>query len=228
METFVINLDRRPDRLASITRALDDRGLSFTRVSAVDAASPEFIVNDKLTQRPFGAIWASHIKAYESFLQSSHDYAFILEDDAAFQSGRDWKRFLRALPDAMRKSDLQYLQIGFITEQYKPRRMPDWLDRARQKKQSQSFRLRSGSFDDRVVLWSSRAGSHAYVISRPLAETVREFNSPPWLAPDGFFGYLAQAQGVFQLHRMGRVATSLIDQASRLPGSDLVDSDAIV
>jgi GR25 family glycosyltransferase involved in LPS biosynthesis len=228
VETFVINLDRRQDRLDSITHSLALRGLPFTRVSAVDAANPDFVVDDRLTQRPFGAIWASHVKAYETFLNTDANYALILEDDAHFRSGLDWQPLIQSLPHAMDESQLHYLQIGFITEQYKPRRMPNWLDEARQKRRAQHFPVQLGPSTETVILWSSRAGSHAYVISRYLAEVVTDFNSPPWLAPDGFYGYLAQAQGVFNIHRMGRLATSLIDQASRVPGSVAVDSDAVV
>jgi glycosyl transferase, family 25 len=36
MQVYVINLDRRPDRLAEISQRLDALGLTFTRVPAVD------------------------------------------------------------------------------------------------------------------------------------------------------------------------------------------------
>ena len=41
--TYVVNLDRRADRLAAVTKQLGRVGVEFERFSAVDAASPDFL-----------------------------------------------------------------------------------------------------------------------------------------------------------------------------------------
>ena len=79
---FVINLDRRPDRLASITTALGRIGLHFERVVAIDAKNlplPEYAC------RALGvgeqACLMSHHRALERFLASDAVATLILEDD---------------------------------------------------------------------------------------------------------------------------------------------------
>jgi glycosyl transferase family 25 len=94
MKIYLINLARRPDRLAAMTRALDAAGLTFTRIEAVDAHSVDpawldaaFTAFGPLGPVPSGdkACTLSHFKAYEHFLSSpeaaSASHAVILEDD---------------------------------------------------------------------------------------------------------------------------------------------------
>ena len=90
---FVINLDRRPDRLHSIAGELGRLGLEATRVPAIDALS---VADDELNrrvnfcgglrlrslQRAEAACTLSHLRAMETFLSNSDaPAALILEDD---------------------------------------------------------------------------------------------------------------------------------------------------
>lgn len=94
LPVFVINLDRRPDRMRSITANLDRLGLKAHRIPAVDARTvTDEELNERVSldgffraiefDRGAGACVLSHLRALDTF-QSSSDApaALILEDDA--------------------------------------------------------------------------------------------------------------------------------------------------
>lgn len=103
---YVINLDRRPDRLRAITDDLGRMGLEAERVPAVDAATVTSAalrerVNIDFQVRKMGrgseANVLSHCRALETFLRTSSPVALILEDDAepaedlpSFLDSVDW------------------------------------------------------------------------------------------------------------------------------------------
>jgi len=88
MRVYLINLARRPDRLAAMSgRAA---GLDLARVEAVDAASADpgaldrwFAPNGPLGEIPKGdkACLLSHRAAWEQFLAAGDAHAVFLEDD---------------------------------------------------------------------------------------------------------------------------------------------------
>ncbi|NKX44720.1 glycosyltransferase family 25 protein [Roseicyclus persicicus] len=87
---YVINLDRRPDRLERIGAHLAARGVAFHRQPACDAqAVPEpEIAAVVRTHGPLGqlglgdrACTVSHTRAWEAFLASDAAHALFLEDD---------------------------------------------------------------------------------------------------------------------------------------------------
>ena len=78
---YVINLDRRPDRLAIVTDNLDRIGLSFTRIRAIDGQTLD---SDPATRRMGAghvACCRSHYKAMAALLETGAPAALILEDD---------------------------------------------------------------------------------------------------------------------------------------------------
>jgi glycosyl transferase family 25 len=80
MQIFLINLDRRPDRLASMRAQLDYHKLSFVRIAAVDgaaypAAGPGQLQNSQI------ACHRSHRLCWKQLAESGEPYALILEDD---------------------------------------------------------------------------------------------------------------------------------------------------
>ena len=91
---FVINLDRRPDRLRSIAANLDQIGLKANRIPAVDARTvTDEELNERVSlngsfrsiklDRGAGACVLSHLQAFDMFLSDSEaPAALILEDDA--------------------------------------------------------------------------------------------------------------------------------------------------
>jgi len=87
---YVINLDRRPDRLARIGAHLAERGVRFHRQPACDAATvPEAeIARIVRASGPLGrlglgdrACTVSHTRAWAAFLETSASHALFVEDD---------------------------------------------------------------------------------------------------------------------------------------------------
>ena len=93
LQTWVINLDRAPERLARIASQLQRLGLHYTRLAAVDARAltPEQhgALDEAAYRRKHGmapmlgelGCYLSHVQAMRLFLAGEEDFALILEDD---------------------------------------------------------------------------------------------------------------------------------------------------
>ena len=93
LQTWVINLDRAPDRLARISTQLQALALPFERLAAVDARAlkPEQMaaLDGAAYRRKHGmtpalgelGCYLSHVEAMRQFLLSEARFALILEDD---------------------------------------------------------------------------------------------------------------------------------------------------
>jgi glycosyl transferase, family 25 len=93
LHTWVINLDRAPERLARITAQLQALQLGFTRLPAVDAraltAEQKAALDEPAYRRKHGmtpvlgelGCYLSHLQAMQLFLASSATHALVLEDD---------------------------------------------------------------------------------------------------------------------------------------------------
>ncbi|MHA3913373.1 glycosyltransferase family 25 protein [Halovulum sp. GXIMD14793] len=103
---FVINLDRRTDRLAAVSDMLDEMGVSWTRVSAVDASqmSDEDLAEQIPAADPIVFVsnaakgcFLSHISIWKRLVDSDQLAAVVVEDDvwldpalAAIVARADW------------------------------------------------------------------------------------------------------------------------------------------
>ena len=93
LSTWVINLDRAPERLARIDEQLQRSGLPYTRLAAVDARhlSPEqrAELDEPAYRRKHGmspvlgelGCYLSHVMAMHRFLATPAAFALVLEDD---------------------------------------------------------------------------------------------------------------------------------------------------
>ena len=93
LKTFVINLERRKDRLQFVKEQLDQLGIDFDRISAIDGntltAQQENIVNQQKfaleckRQVVKGEIGCalSHRAVWQKMVEENIPYALILEDD---------------------------------------------------------------------------------------------------------------------------------------------------
>lgn len=93
LSTWVINLDRAPERLARIRAQLTGLGLPFTRLPAVDAQrllpAQRAQLDDSTYQRRHGmtpvlgelGCYLSHVAVMNAFLASPARFALVLEDD---------------------------------------------------------------------------------------------------------------------------------------------------
>ena len=92
-QTWVINLDRAPERLARITAQLGRLGLPFHRLAAVDARSmtdqQRALLDEPAYRRKHGmspvlgelGCYLSHVQVMRAFLASDAEFALVLEDD---------------------------------------------------------------------------------------------------------------------------------------------------
>lgn len=87
MKCLVINLDRSPDRLATIAAEFARIGIPFERVAAVDARNDHlnFPAPPHLTG-PEIACFLSHRKCWQLIADGADQYGAVFEDDAAFKS----------------------------------------------------------------------------------------------------------------------------------------------
>ncbi len=93
VQTWVINLDRAPDRLARVREQLERLGLPFTRLPAVDARAltpaQRALLDEPAFHRRHGmtpllgelGCYLSHIEVMRAFLASGAEAALVLEDD---------------------------------------------------------------------------------------------------------------------------------------------------
>jgi glycosyl transferase, family 25 len=124
MKAFVINLDRRPDRLAKITWALGSIDLEFQRVSAVDGRE----LHLKEHVRPWmawlyegfsypltGAVgcYLSHLKIWRNIINEDIDQAMVLEDDVLLHR---WDKDILRINLGSYEIDL--LRIGLGEQRY--------------------------------------------------------------------------------------------------------------
>ena len=96
MRIILINLARRPDRLAAMTQKAAALGLHLDRLNALDAAQMQLPGEYFDDQGPLGEIprgdkccTLSHRMAWEQFVASGEDYAAILEDDVILTPSAD-------------------------------------------------------------------------------------------------------------------------------------------
>lgn len=96
MRIYLINLERRPDRLATMTARAEGLGLVLDRVEAVDATTVEPAVLERwfdeggpLGKIPRGdkACLLSHRLAWQKFLAGEDAHAVFLEDDVMLSRG---------------------------------------------------------------------------------------------------------------------------------------------
>ncbi len=97
LQTWVINLDRAPERLARIAAQLQQLNLPYTRLPAVDAraltAQQLAALDEPAYRRKHGmtpvlgelGCYLSHVQAIDLFLASGAEFGLVLEDDVLLQ-----------------------------------------------------------------------------------------------------------------------------------------------
>ena len=96
MQAYVVNLARSPERRAHITAELQNTGLDYEIVTAVDGREVDLddstmIAPALLAKNDFPAGSAgcalSHLRVYDKVLANGLDHALILEDDVTLPAG---------------------------------------------------------------------------------------------------------------------------------------------
>lgn len=218
MKAYVINLDSRSDRWADVIAQIGALGLEIHRVSAVTVDS---VVVSPYVTHVIAATWQSHQKAMKVFLESTDEYALIMEDD--FVLSKRWRPEILHLSASLRAD---FLQVGFL--------ITNSVDRIQ-------ITL-NGSFDGllkllhklagftgfignclgnrlllrehsgipfKIVCNDIRPGAHAYIVSRSFAQAALKINSPEFLSADAVY----ISMGWMRSFKMLRMRRSLIGQS---------------
>lgn len=196
----------------------------WTFVRGLDAGELLLPPEGTLTSLTLYSAWTSHTRAMEQIYQGDAAYGLILEDDAVFNPNVNWPVTLQVIEGFMSSERLDYLQIGHISAAYPQRSFSNAVSRFAGRRNARPQRAIPG-MDNSVELGVSRAGAHAYVISRRLSGLVPKYNSPTWVGPDGFFDRFASATFAEGSLLMGALARSLVEQESREYVGSHIDSD---
>lgn len=141
MKVFVINLDRNPERLKSVTGQLAALGIEFERIVAVDGRAEarrptvrEFLVNAGFLTPGERGCAMSHLKVCERMIRDGLPMAAVFEDDVRL--GGELPRVLAEIADFMsdelprvvllnahgcderKRSGIERISTGFCTDGY--------------------------------------------------------------------------------------------------------------
>jgi GR25 family glycosyltransferase involved in LPS biosynthesis len=216
----VINLARRPDRLAKVSAELQSAGLNFDIQVAVDGQLDGY--QSEFVSRGEIGCWKSHINAMREMVQKGASFSLVLEDDAVIRPVVN-NLFLSKMTDLMERNNLDMLQIGFIESFYSASLKAGVLEFFISLLKSRGTRDISGA---RFVLGEFRAGTHAYIVNARLADAIsRTVSEPPLIPWDGYLESLARGQIGRGDIRIARLVKSAVPQASRASQGLKVDSD---
>ena len=215
----VINLEKRPDRLALISADLHKAGLSFITQVAVDGQTVES--SSKFLSKAEVGCFKSHVNSMRRQVETGAPFSLILEDDAALSPVVN-EKFLSDMTELMIRNQIDVLQIGFIEHFYSLSIRRGLLEFLIELLKGRGQKDVSGV---RFVLGEFRAGAHAYIINNRLAEAISAtVNAPPLIPWDGYMQTLAGQIGRGEI-RIARLVKSVVAQASRLSEDSEVDSN---
>jgi GR25 family glycosyltransferase involved in LPS biosynthesis len=215
----VINLKRRPDRMARISDDLQRAGLSFETQVAVDGQLETY--EPKFLSKGAIGCWKSHVNSMQRIVEANAPFGLILEDDAVLSPIVN-DQFLSGMTDLMKRNQIDILQIGFI----------DWRN---------SISIRAGLLEFLIALLKHRGTkdlsgvrfvlgefletTHAYLVNARLAQAISEtFPGPPLLPWDDYLGVLAKSQ-IKSGIRIARLVNSVASQESKESLGSKLDSD---
>ncbi len=209
MNIYLINLDRRHDRLITMHTRLCDLGLEYSRISAVDGtgdAEIGFSDDQADMTKPEYACYLSHIKVYKAMLESDASHCLVLEDDIVM--AKDFASLLDDLALHSSRNTILRLEVPFQCTNGKPVSLG-----RRSVKKTGAYQINR--------LYSPVFSSGAYVISRDIAERIVQNHSQPKIPIDHILFYKRMSH---PLPLVYQVSPPLAVQAACVP--DLASSPA--
>lgn len=217
---YVINLDSDLSRRESLLFEASKLDLKITRISAV--WSGEILETDaNYVSLGIRAIWLSHLKAMEAFLESSADFAIIAEDDFEVTKPLELQKYL----NSTLTYEFDLVQFGFLITGidiwtkvwisniqlsiFKVLGKVSNIRILRRLHLGERMRIRDAIKSPRgFVPFNCEPGAHFYLISRFFATQVIKLNEPQFLSMDDFYSALAKMRAF----KMARVSRSLVRQ----------------
>jgi GR25 family glycosyltransferase involved in LPS biosynthesis len=210
MNVYVINLKRRPDRLAQMTA---EYGPTFFRIDALDGNDPEADLGENnLCLDPESACWLSHQRAWQAMIANSCDYALILEDDAQLNPNYKLEEVYSRAMHFVRSKNIDLLQLGFFQDLGRKKSLLIKLRVLKEKVPPLNFLIDVSPNQHGI-------GTHAYLISRNGAEKLSQINRPVFLAADAALMYLAQGQTRPQKVKIWQLRNSIFHQRPLSPSN---------
>ena len=217
---FLINLDNREDRLAEAASQFHKIPFQVDRVSAILASDIE-------SKEPFvpggvAATWRSHQKAMRAHLDSSFEFAIILEDD--FVVNFDIQKVLNKI---LTIGDFDLVQFGYLNTSFL-RRFFRYLIGCRDLLLKIICKIASvtnwnilnklivreqKNIPFGIVLNDIQAGGQSYLVSRKFSEASQFMNNPSFLSADGMLMALSETR-TFKVGRTRRNYFSQSDSVS--------------
>jgi glycosyl transferase family 25 len=222
---LVINLARRPDRLASISEQLRARRLPFHRIDAIDARDLPSDTDTRLVPIGHVACARSHATALHHIAEGTPDFCLVLEDDALLHPDLDWPALIDFLPTVMEAHSIGLLQLGYISMFDPLQSLPRFIARRLAERHHEVIETESSGKGLRIVQDDFRAGSHAYLVRRTSARALFGFNEPVARAVDDFFTDLSHSGAVGRGWHIARLSSSAAEQQSRVGKANTSDSD---
>ncbi len=214
MQTYLINLDCRQDRLEWSRKQLDRHGIVFHRIAAIDKTEANHL-SKTAGFRPFpgyvlggGEIGCllSHVKVWKEFLKTGDEYCLVFEDDVVISPS------LRHFLDHFARSSIEADTVRLETYLW-----PVCLERR------VARRIGSVSLHR---LQSAHCGSAAYILSRPFALKLLNGTALPLLQVDHLL--FDPISPFFDKARIFQTMPGLCIQGDRMPAeyvASIHDSD---
>ena len=201
MHIYLINLTRRPDRLAKMDAALTALGLPYTRIEAVDGLS---LTATAAMPAAAQGCYLSHINAYRAFLETGASHCVIMEDDVVLSP---------RLPDALKAP---IFSDKAITRLEAPTNL-QWNLPSYSRPKAVATEKGLSTY----ALLSKSYGTGAFVMPRNVAEAmVLHHAAPKWPIDLRLFHPRIVGHPEFEIHQ---ISPALAIQRQFLTGED--DSD---
>lgn len=169
-EVYLINLERRKDRLTRATKKLNEAGISFKRMKAYDGQLlKEFVDETILVRRTPGYLGCllSHLEVIKTAYNEGHEKILILEDDIIIHRkvNEEFERIMNSMVvENKTEWDLFYLGGGMCTGSFE---LPEtYIDSYPINDETRNVRIWEASH-----VWSG----HAYCLSRKLMKWIIDY-----------------------------------------------------
>lgn len=174
---YVINLDKRPEKLAQIQKQFTKAGLKFNRVRGVEGwllteADKKTLVGPypiKLKPGEYGCT-LSHISIYKDAIDRGFSRIWILEDDAKIlRDVQEIPKLLKKLSKIDPEWDIFYTDLDWRVlnnEYHRPKTGFKLRARPGQHLKKTSYYTKRKKISKNIQQVRSRWGTHSYIVSR--------------------------------------------------------------
>jgi len=213
ISAYLINLQKEVERRIFSQELWPFPDIPMKVVNGVDQNQ----ITAKYVTTGVAAIWASHLRAMETFLTSGEEFGIILEDDYQISDISEFSKIL----NLARTVNADFIQLGFLTTG-----IDVFIEKHLKNTQNLVFRIgiaapiigtriahrmrvrEASDTPPLLVSYQVLPGAHAYVISQKLARAITENQNEQFLAADDFFMSLAP----MRTFRMYRAKNSCVNQ----------------